>query len=61
MGIHPLNKGGEFRVPVDRRLDGRLVHGEIDVARAVRIEQHRSLGRVLQRLSENGRIELATT
>ena len=34
MGIHAGDEGGELRVLVDGGLDGRLLHGEIEVAGA---------------------------
>src|SRR5690606_34982982 len=36
---HAGDEGGELRVLVDGRLDGRLVHGEGNVARAIGREQ----------------------
>ena len=39
VGVHAGDEGGELRVPVDGGLDGRLFHGEIDVAGTVRLEQ----------------------
>ena len=39
MGIHAGDEGGELGVLVDGGLDGRLVHGEIEVAGAVVLEQ----------------------
>ncbi len=36
VGVHAGDEGGELGVLVDRGLDGRLLHGEIEVAGAVR-------------------------
>src|SRR5258708_31167917 len=42
VGVHTRNEGSELWVPVGCGLDRRLVHGEIDVARAAGFEQHLS-------------------
>ena len=39
VGVHAGDEGGELRVLVDGGLDGRLLHGEIEVAGAVLLEQ----------------------
>ena len=36
VGVHAGDEGGELRVLVDGGLDGCLVHGEVEVAGAVR-------------------------
>src|ERR1035438_293935 len=40
VGVHALNKGGELWMAVDRGFDGDLLHGQIDVATAIRLEQY---------------------
>ena len=39
VGVHAGDEGGELGMLVDGGLDGRLVHGEIEVAGAVGLEQ----------------------
>ena len=39
VGVHAGDEGDELRVLVDGGLDGRLLHGEIEVAGAVVLEQ----------------------
>src|ERR1039458_1029354 len=40
MSVHSRNEDGELGVPIDRGLDCRLVHGEINVAWAISLEQY---------------------
>ena len=39
MGVHAGDEGGELGMLVDGGLDGRLLHGEVDVAGAAGLEQ----------------------
>ena len=38
-GVHACDEGDELRVLVDGGLDGGLVHGEVEVTGAIRLEQ----------------------